>query len=89
MCLGEGPVSVTRILDRVEAQSNRLSGGREALVRLTLTIISVIARELRVRRDIRRLAELDDTMLRDIGIARTEIERAARLGRSWSGCPER
>ena len=39
------------------------------------------AREIRIRRDMRRLAELDDWMLRDIGLARTEIEPAARHGR--------
>ena len=38
-------------------------------------------RELRLRRDMRRLAEYDDHMLRDIGIARTDIEGVIRRGR--------
>jgi uncharacterized protein YjiS (DUF1127 family) len=38
-------------------------------------------RELRLRREMRRLAEYDDHMLRDIGIARTDIEGVIRCGR--------
>jgi uncharacterized protein YjiS (DUF1127 family) len=53
-----------------------------ALAHLALTCASRTARELRIRRDMRRLAELDDAMLRDIGIARTEIELAVRAGRT-------
>ncbi len=40
------------------------------------------AREMRIRRDMRRLAEFDDSMLRDIGIARADIEGAVRCGRA-------
>src|SRR3712207_4971683 len=40
-----------------------------------------IAKAERVRRDMRRLSEMDDRMLRDIGLARSEIERAVRGGR--------
>lgn len=42
---------------------------------------AVIVRELRLRRDMRRLAEYDDAMLSDIGIARSDIEGAVRCGR--------
>jgi uncharacterized protein YjiS (DUF1127 family) len=46
----------------------------------------VIARELRVRRDMRRLAEFDEHMLHDIGIARSDIEGAVRRGHDGSSC---
>ena len=45
-----------------------------------------IAREIRVRRDMRRLAEFDDSMLRDVGIARADIEGAVRRGHD--GAPQ-
>ena len=49
----------------------------------------LIAREIRIGRDMKRLAELDETMLRDIGISRAEIESAVRIGRAWSGLSDR
>ena len=39
-----------------------------------------LTREWRLRRDMRRLADHDDHMLRDIGIARADIEGAVRRG---------
>jgi uncharacterized protein YjiS (DUF1127 family) len=44
----------------------------------------LIAREVQVRRDTRRLAQFNDYMLRDIGIARMDIEGAVRRGRDGS-----
>ena len=44
-----------------------------------------IVGEVRVRRDMRRLATFDDRMLRDIGIARADIEGAVRRGHDGSG----
>jgi uncharacterized protein YjiS (DUF1127 family) len=44
----------------------------------------VVAREARVRREMRHLAEFNDYMLRDIGITRTDIEGAVRRGRDGS-----
>ena len=41
-----------------------------------------LAREIRIRRDLRRLSGLDDAMLRDIGIARGGLESAVRFGRA-------
>ena len=46
-----------------------------------------IAREVRVRRDARRLAEFSDYMLHDIGISRADIEGAVRRGRDESRLP--
>jgi uncharacterized protein YjiS (DUF1127 family) len=74
-------VSVMPIPDLPRERSNSQFGVAEAFQRGAVALVTLIARELRVRRDMRRLAELDDTMLRDIGIARTEIERAVRVGR--------
>jgi len=78
-------VSATPLLGIRRAPSTWLISAGETFLRGPRELVALIARELRVRRDMRRLAELDDTMLRDIGIARTEIERAVRIGRSWSG----
>ena len=52
-----------------------------AIVQLVQRAVDWSARELRVRRDMRRLAEFSDHMLRDIGIARADIEGAVRRGR--------
>ena len=74
-------MSITSMLQLTP--SNRLKSDHGALLRPALGFLALIAREVRVRRDMRRLAELDDPMLHDIGIARTEIEQAVRMGRSW------
>jgi uncharacterized protein YjiS (DUF1127 family) len=61
-----------------ESASSRLA--REVFA-LAVGLIEGAAREFRVRRDMDRLAEFDDHMLRDIGLARTDIEGAVRRGR--------
>jgi uncharacterized protein YjiS (DUF1127 family) len=76
-------MSVTSILQLSRSEANQLKRHPRALLRPALELFALIAREGRVWRDIRRLAEFDDTMLRDIGIARAEIEQAVRRGRSW------
>ena len=81
-------MSITPILDVAYKRTKPLPGVGEAFHRRAIALVTFVAREIRVRRDMRRLAELDDTMLRDIGITRTEIERAVRVGRWWSGLPE-
>jgi uncharacterized protein YjiS (DUF1127 family) len=45
-------------------------------------LIAAIADELRIRRDMRLLAAMDDHMLKDIGLCRCEIESCVRCGRN-------
>jgi uncharacterized protein YjiS (DUF1127 family) len=47
----------------------------------TAALIARLAHLARVRRDMRRLSDLDDHMLRDIGVSRSGIEPAVRFGR--------
>jgi uncharacterized protein YjiS (DUF1127 family) len=63
---------------REESASTRVA--REVFT-LAVGLIEGAARELRVRRDMDRLAEFDDHMLRDIGLTRSEIEGVVRCGR--------
>jgi uncharacterized protein YjiS (DUF1127 family) len=44
-------------------------------------LIAAVANELRIRRDMRQLAAMDDHMLKDIGLCRCEIESCVRYGR--------
>jgi len=61
--------------------ANPGSRGTEWLKDSLIKLAKRIARAERIRRDMRRLSEMDDYMLRDIGLARSEIERAVREGR--------
>jgi uncharacterized protein YjiS (DUF1127 family) len=63
----EGTPASSRLAHEVFALASRLIEG--------------FAREARVRRDMKRLAEFDDDMLRDIGLTRSDIESAVRHGR--------
>jgi uncharacterized protein YjiS (DUF1127 family) len=49
--------------------------------RLLFTAAQTIARELRTRRDTRRLLQAESHMLRDLGIVRADVERLVRHGR--------
>ena len=44
-------------------------------------LAAAIANELRIRRDMRQLAAMDDQMLKDIGLRRSEVEYCVRYGR--------
>src|SRR3712207_272363 len=72
-------VPLLRPLPSGGEESASMRVAREAF-ELACTLIEGIAREVRVRRDMNRLAEFDDHMLHDIGIARTDIEGAVRRG---------
>jgi uncharacterized protein YjiS (DUF1127 family) len=52
-----------------------------AAARRLAWLIAGIANELRIRRDMRQLAAMDDHMLKDIGLRRSEIEYCVRYGR--------
>ena len=51
------------------------------LVKLFRTIGSTLQQEYARRRDLTNLSELDDYMLRDMGIGRSEIDNV--VGRPW------
>ena len=44
-------------------------------------LIAAIGDELRIRRDMRQLAAMDDHMLKDIGVRRCEVNYSVRYGR--------
>jgi uncharacterized protein YjiS (DUF1127 family) len=62
-------------------QATILDACLAAAVRGLAWLIFVIAHELRVRRDMAHLAAMDDHMLKDIGLRRSEIEYCVRYGR--------
>ena len=74
------------LVDTIEAagQRQRLTRWSRQLVGKAGTILSswlvAAARWRRVRRAIQEVARLDDRVLKDIGIHRSEIERAVRGG---------
>jgi uncharacterized protein YjiS (DUF1127 family) len=49
---------------------------------ILISCLAAAARWRRIRRAIREVAQHDDRMLKDIGIHRSEIERAVRCGRA-------
>ncbi len=60
-----------------------ISAERKAsMPNLLVRAFAAIAREVRLRRDLRNLQRLDDVMLQDIGLGRGELEDAVRHGRS-------
>jgi len=73
-------VSLARSLQPAGEESAAFRVAREAFT-LAASLIEGAARELRARRDMENLAHYDDHMLRDIGLARSDIEGAVRRGR--------
>lgn len=49
---------------------------------LMIRAVTRLAQEITIRRDLRYLSEMNDAMLRDIGITRGELEGAVRFGRA-------
>lgn len=56
-------------------------GVRAARAGRIRTLVGAMLREMRLRRDMRALLELDEHLLRDIGLARGGVETAVRHGR--------
>jgi uncharacterized protein YjiS (DUF1127 family) len=54
---------------------------RTALAALTARWIARIRKERRIRRGIEEMMALDDRMLRDIGVSRSDVAYVARYGR--------
>jgi uncharacterized protein YjiS (DUF1127 family) len=83
--LQEAVVSAVPTLHIPRQHSGSFTRGRGALLHSAIGLVTLIAREIRIRRDMRKLARLDDRMLRDIGLTRMEIEASVRYGRSSVG----
>ena len=62
-------------------QATILDACLTAVARSLAWLIAAIAQELRIRRDMRQLAAMEDYMLKDIGLSRGEIEYRVRYGR--------
>lgn len=69
---------------RIPADASTPHRSSRGFVNLVARVASWILREVLLRREMRRLAEFDDHMLRDIGIARADIEGAVRRGHDGS-----
>ena len=74
-------VSTVRSHAPRQRQATILDACLAAALRGVALLIAAIAHELRIRRDARRLAAMDDHMLEDIGLRRGEIEYCVRYGR--------
>jgi uncharacterized protein YjiS (DUF1127 family) len=64
-----------------QRQTTLLDEWLAAATRGLAWVVVAIFRELRIRRDMRQLAAMDDAMLKDIGLRRGEIEYSVRYGR--------
>jgi uncharacterized protein YjiS (DUF1127 family) len=65
---------------RLPEETGTLSRGARKVSGLAIRVASWMAREITVRRNMRRLAEFDDHMLHDVGVTRSDIEGAVRRG---------
>ena len=65
------------------ARGTAAAGSVWAQVRSGLVgLLQALARERELRRSLRELATLNDYMLHDIGLTRSDIDRAVRFGRN-------
>jgi uncharacterized protein YjiS (DUF1127 family) len=74
-------VSTVRARAPHPRQATILDACLAAAARGLAWLIAAIAHELRIRRDLRQLAAMDDHMLKDIGLSRGDIEHCVRYGR--------
>jgi uncharacterized protein YjiS (DUF1127 family) len=74
-------VSTVRSHAPRQRQATILDACTRAAARGLAWLIAAIVNELRIRRDMRQLAAMDDHMLKDIGLRRSEIEYCVRYGR--------
>ena len=51
-------------------------------------IVSAVAEKIRERRGLRTMLELDDHLLRDIGVTRGDVAYAAQLPLTWNASAE-
>ena len=64
-----------------QRQATIFDGRLAAAARSLAWLVAAIAHELRIRRDMRQLAAMDDHMLKDIGLCRRDrVLRAVRQG---------
>jgi uncharacterized protein YjiS (DUF1127 family) len=63
------------------ASPSLVRGLAAELVRVTGVVVRAVRREWRIRRDLRRISELDEHMLHDIGVSPGALEDAVRHGR--------
>jgi uncharacterized protein YjiS (DUF1127 family) len=75
-------VSTVRSHGLRQRRANLVDALLAAAARGLAWLIAALVNELRVRRDMRQLAAMDDHMLKDIGLHRCEIEDCVRHGRS-------
>jgi uncharacterized protein YjiS (DUF1127 family) len=76
-----------RVPERLARQQADAAAGQWSisawLVGLVSRVARVIAEEVRIRRNTRELMAMSDSMLKDIGLSRAEVDRAVRYGRGW------
>jgi uncharacterized protein YjiS (DUF1127 family) len=74
-------VSIMHSHTSARRQATILDAWLAAATRGGAWLVAVIADELRSRRDMRQLAAMDDRMLKEVGLHRSEIEYSVRYGR--------